>query len=37
LQHCVTGGSLDRIHAQNIHRSGVAAISDISAEPMDII
>jgi putative oxidoreductase len=36
LQHCVTG-SLERILAQNIHRSGFTAISDISAYPMDII
>jgi len=28
---------LDRIRAQNIHRSGFSTISDISAWPMDII
>jgi hypothetical protein len=37
LRHCITGGFLDRIHAQNSHLSGFCGISDISAWPMDII
>jgi hypothetical protein len=37
VQHRVTGGSLERIRVQNIDRAGVAAISNISVKPMDII